>query len=350
MCSLFQKIILYILYKMEHDRTLLAPFYILQGKPSIQTIQDANLYQLNRFFGLYKRISKTAYDKQIEFFLQEQWIVQTDKSYTFTKEGRLQASSIENYIQNLQIDGKNLHKMTEEFYFRFLLLIQVWTNRKAGIKHYVPIIEQKEVENWVKWFYVQTRHDVTSFLSDLYKELTNVLEGINEESLIIFIQTISNAEEIGATKQQLQEQFHLTKEDVDLTVIEVIHYILMQIEETKHPILTKIASFDSSDKKLTSSAQQTQNLLEQGYNVQDIARMRRLKENTIHDHIVEIALHTPNFPYEHYVQASNIREIENTVASLNTFKLKDIKQMVDERITYFQIRLVLTRLQKEGEQ
>src|SRR5699024_9167635 len=194
---------------MEHDRTLLAPFYILQGKPSIQTIQDANLYQLNRFFVLYKRISKTAYDKQIEFFLRESLIVQTDKSYTFTKEGMLQASSIENYIQNLQIDGNSLHKMTEEFYFRFLLLIQVWTNRKAAIKHYVPIIEQKEVENWVKCFYAQTRHDVTSYLSDLYKELIDILENFNEQSLTIFIQTISNADEIGASNQQLQEQFHL---------------------------------------------------------------------------------------------------------------------------------------------
>lgn len=349
MCPLFQNILLYMLYKMEHDRTLLAPFYILQGKPSIQTIQDANLYQLNRFFGLYKRISKSDYVEQIDFFSKEQWIVQTDGSYRFTQAGRNQVSSLKNYIQHLQVDGKRWHKVSEQFYFRFLLLIQVWTNRKAAIKHYVPIIEHKEVENWIKYVYAQTRHDVTSYLNRLYEELTDVLEDFNEQSIIIFIQTITNAEEIGRTNQQLQRQFHLTKEDVDLTITEVIHYILTQYEREKHPILTQIARIETTDKQLTSSAQQTKDLLEQGYDVENIARIRRLKENTIQDHIVEIALHADSFPYEQYVHEDYIREIAHTVDRLKTFKLKDIKQAVNEAITYFQIRLVLTRLQKEGE-
>src|SRR5699024_8886897 len=241
-------------------------------------------------------------------------------------------------------------KTSEHFYFRFLLLVQVWTNRKAAIKHYVPIIEHKEVEKWIKWMYAQTRHDVTSYLTGLYEELTELLEDFDEQSSIIFIQTITNAEEIGATNQQLQEQFHLTKEDVDLTIMEVIHYILTQKEQAQHPILTKIATFETTDKQLTSSAQQTKRLLEQRYHVQDIARMRRLKENTIHDHIVEIALHAQSFPYEQYVEEQSITEIEHAVLALNTYKLKDIKHAVNEAITYFQIRLVLTRLQKEGEQ
>lgn len=338
-----------MLYKMENDRTLLAPFYILQGKPSIQTIQDANLYQLNRFFGLYKRLSKAAYDQQIDYFSKEEWIVETNSSYTFTQKGRNQVTSIENDIQALRVDGKRWHKTSEQFYFRLLLLIQVWTNRKAAIKQYVPIIEHKEVENWIKWMYAQTRHDVSSHLNMLYEELIDVLEDLDEQSNIIFIQTITNAEEIGATNQQLQEAFHLAKEDVDIIVTEVIHHILTQNEQAQHLILTQIARMETTDKQLTNSAHQTKRLLQQNYDVEAIARIRRLKENTIHDHIVEIALHSPSFPYEAYVQEHFIYEIENTVYKLNTYKLKDIKQMVNEAITYFQIRLVLTRLQKEGE-
>lgn len=347
MWELFQKILLYMLAKMEKDRSLLAPFYILQGKQSIQTIQDANLYQLNRFFGLYKRISKKAYNQALTIFLQKEWLRQRNQSYELTKAGLEALALIDNDIKELKVNGKAWHQKTEIFYYRFLLLVQVWTNRKVNLKNYVPIIEDKQVEWWVKGFYRKTHQDVEGNLQALYEELIDILSGFDEKSRLIFIEKITNAYEIGASNQQLQEQFDLAKEDLDLMLIHVLHYLLTEMQQDKHPLLCQIARVSEKTQALTNSAEKTAKLLKEGYDVEKIAFMRQLKESTIYDHVVEIALHDENFPYELYLAEETISEIERAVFALDTYKLKTIKEAVSEAITYFQIRLVLTKLQKE---
>src|SRR5699024_9867308 len=95
---------------------------------------------------------------------------------------------------------------------------------------------------------------------------------------------------------------------------------------------------------ITKSAQTTYNLFKRGYDIQQIAHIRQLKENTICDHFVEISLFDTSFPVEDYVDEEAQREIVRASQKLQTPKLKEIKQVVSEHITYFQIRLVLAQL------
>ena len=57
---------------------------------------------------------------------------------------------------------------------------------------------------------------------------------------------------------------------------------------------------------LTDSAQQTAQLYEQGYSMEQIVQMRKLKQSTIEDHFVELAMYEPNFsigPFVSYDEA-----------------------------------------------
>ena len=97
---------------------------------------------------------------------------------------------------------------------------------------------------------------------------------------------------------------------------------------------------------LTQSTQTTLRYIQEGKNLGEIAEVRRLKVNTIEDHLVEIVLSDKSFPIADYVSISRMRgKLQTAIKELDTKKLKAIKQMVDNKqISFFQIRLVLAKI------
>nr|WP_281384380.1 helix-turn-helix domain-containing protein [Listeria portnoyi] len=87
---------------------------------------------------------------------------------------------------------------------------------------------------------------------------------------------------------------------------------------------------------LTSSARKTWQLAEQGVLFENMAAIRRLKESTIQDHIVEIAATIPGFNVLSWVDSEMIAAISQQ----QWRSLKDIKQAFPA-LDYFQIRLAL---------
>ena len=96
---------------------------------------------------------------------------------------------------------------------------------------------------------------------------------------------------------------------------------------------------------MTQSTKTTLRYIQEGKNLGEIAEIRRLKVNTIEDHLVEIVLSEKDFPISDYVTIEDEREIAEAIKELGTKKLKAIKQMVDNKqISFFQIRLVLAKI------
>ncbi|MEJ8776819.1 helix-turn-helix domain-containing protein [Pseudogracilibacillus sp. ICA-222130] len=349
---MFQQIILYCLYKMEGERSVNSPYYIIQGKQSIQTIQDANLFHLNRFFTIYKQLDKNVYDREILSLVEADKLKIVGQQYTLcnmTDESILQ---LQDEISMYHLNGKQLAQMDRIFFERLLLLIQVWTNKSVGNKQYIPIVENRSVEQWVKLVYGKTKDRVNECLDKLYIELRSLLVQVTELGAALFVDQLTGATIIGQSKQQLVDKYKLDIADIELETLNVIHYMLQHIDVDQHPILCLMKQQirdETIHSKLTHSTKQTYNLWQQGYPLEKIASIRKLKLNTIYDHLVEIALYEPNFPYEQFITLDKIEEINGAIQRTKTFKLKPIKDHVCPSITYFQIRLAFIYLQKKGE-
>ena len=92
----------------------------------------------------------------------------------------------------------------------------------------------------------------------------------------------------------------------------------------------------------TDSAKQTQHLFNQGYRIEQIASMRRLKPNTIEDHLVEMAMYDVAFKMDVFLTVEQLNEITETVETYQTRKLRVLKEVLPD-YTYFQLRLALAR-------
>ena len=100
-----------------------------------------------------------------------------------------------------------------------------------------------------------------------------------------------------------------------------------------------------AEKSYTVTTDKTFRLLEKGFSLEQIAQIRQLKLSTIEDHLVEISLHDHSFLLDEYVKKEHRVEIEKAVQKLKTKQLKKLKEFLNnENISYFHIRLVLTKI------
>lgn len=336
---------------IKDERTVNAVYHLLTGKQSIQTIQDAHLFQLERYYSLYKHLQIEQFNSALLSLQQASYIeMYHDNKSRVTSLGRqsLQVNELAQY----DWDGKAYGQLDELFMQRLFLLIQVWTNRSAHIKRYIPIVDEAKVIHWVKHFYYREGSNVEKNLHQLYEELLYVFSSIDNLYPKIFIKQMTTSKSIGLTNEQLARKYHKSIPHIYLLQKSYIHFMLSQIQADRQAfeLLYKVSSdllSDNGVKNMTNSAQSTAYLVKQGLTPQEIASKRYLRITTIYDHIVELALHDRQFPMERFVSIETQREIYEAVKRLNSFKLKDIKQSVTDHISYFQIRLALTKFNSD---
>lgn len=340
---LLDKIILDCQLQVGQERTINSVYHILQGKPSIQTIQDIHLYKLAAYYGIHKKLLKTDYHIIIERLVAKQYLLQVPQteSYVVTEIGE---QFTLNSAEQLSFSGYQFKQIDDIFLQRLLLLIQVWTNSNQQHFKFIPIVENYQVEQWVKQYYAKTKDTVATNLDTLYKELTTILIHIKEEYAAIFVDQLTGYHHIGLMNEQLSNIYGYSVNDIALINRHVVHKLIEKsLEDSKQfTIITALLDNLLVEVKVTESTKQTLHLLNQGKQLEQIAQIRRLKINTVYDHIVEIALFDDSFPISNYVPKSYKVEIINAIKELASFRIKAIKEVVNPKITYFQIRLILT--------
>ncbi|RKQ37691.1 helix-turn-helix domain-containing protein [Oceanobacillus halophilus] len=351
------KWILLTCYKhLNGERTTSSIFHLLKGKRSIQTVQDAHIYKLDQYYGIHKRIKKVDIDAVTQELLRAGYIQHhavNESSFIITGPG---IEWLEKHTIDIFFKGLMYYEKSDVFLDRLLLLIQTLTNSKENNFSFIPIVENPKVEFWVKQIYRKVKGKEASFLRNLYNELHIILNQFPDKEAEIFVDRLTAYKNFGLSLFQLAEKHQITEDDAHLVHTSSIHRILEKVENDsiEFPVLSLFLKGLSNEmmSQITISAKETYQLLQSGYTIEQIAFTRRLRENTINDHIVEIALYLDDFPIWNYVKEQEQTEILQAINQAKSHKLKEIKSRVSEHINYFQIRLVLAmqaRLQKQGD-
>lgn len=342
---MFRYIVLTSIQALQYKRSVSAIYYLLQGKQSIQSIQDANLFGLHPYYGIYKQLSKDVFMLEIKELKKSNYICASEQAnfYALTEKGEAWIVQHAFIQEELYFNGMTYRQIDDVFYARLMLMIQVWTNSAKQHRTYVPIVDDFQIENWVKLFYHKTKSQIPIYLQALYDELFQLLKSKHEQFIEIFILQLSGYEQVGMSSMQLAQKYELRIEDIHLITTNITHSILGDVlsNNTAFPVLSQIGAQLSQPVVITHSARKTDKLLQQGWSPTEIATYRHLKINTIYDHLVEIAIQRADFPLEEYVTLEEQQAITHAIEQAKSYTLKEIKTLVDESISYFQIRLVL---------
>lgn len=345
---LLKVIILHMVDQINGERSKHSIYPLLVGKQSIQTIQDAHLFQLTPFYSLLKRIDRSIISSYLEKLSKDSLVEEVEGDCLInTAKGRdyLKQSPLKKFYWN----GIEFHQIDYLFYKRLMLFIQVWTNSSKKNSRYIPIVDDKGTLRWAKQFYYKEKRQVREQLYQLYEEMIKLFSKLNPIYPQIFIRQLTTVNSIGLTNKQIAMELNRSEMDVFLLQQNYVHFMLAKLSEINNefPLLSEIAKdlfITNNRSTLTQSATKTLALLQQGLNLEEIAKRRRLKINTIYDHVVDIAINDKQFSINSFVSEKELETIINVVQKLESFKLKDIKSQLDDSISYFQIRLALTRL------
>ncbi|WP_235822807.1 helix-turn-helix domain-containing protein [Cytobacillus massiliigabonensis] len=339
-------IVLFCLHKINGERTIYSILHLLNGKKSSQTIQDAHFFRLTSFFSIYPSIKRVELERIIDFLQKQRFISKnTEQSYCVTSFGIKQLE--EYFKQNpipVYLNGWKYHNLTELFWERLSLAVQVISQLKNRNSKYLPIQKNKELHHWLKEYLFKSKLSKDEIAEKLYDELVACLETIDGIDPSILVRRLTGFSLIGLTENQAADLFDLDEGAYHIQFLSILHYMLEKVgtKQSDFPLL----SFMIEDKKrnvpLTESSNRTFNLLQTGYNLDQIAHMRNLKKNTIEDHLVEIALNIPDFDVTPFVDIEKQKKIIAAINSVSSKQLKHIRVLVPDA-DYFEIRLVLAK-------
>ncbi|MCJ8006707.1 helix-turn-helix domain-containing protein [Lederbergia wuyishanensis] len=340
-------LILRCLDSINGERTVYSVYHLLAGKKSSQTIQDAHLYQLSHLFKTLPGLKRQQFNIYIQELCKKTYIsLQEEKAKCVVTEEGKQAyfHYFEERKELKYIHGWKFQDTSIHFWKRLTLFVQVLSHINHSVNRYFPIQRDEEILAWVRNFFATYSGDRLQISKELYVELHDVFSNDFPEDPYFIVSRLSGFEMIGLTQKQVSVLFGLEELELYFRFLNGVHYLVQKVIAAKdqYPILYSLTSDIYRHLQLTNSTVRTYKLLKQDYTISQIANMRNIKEGTVEDHIIEIALMDSQFSIEPFVEEKQAIEILETAKQLGQKKLKPIKEKV-KNSSYFQIRLVLAK-------
>lgn len=336
--------VLYCLSKLGKERSSSSVFHLLNGKKSSQTIQDSHLFQVDAFFNTAPQLSREQYENIITKLINNGFIYYSvNHEIIVSESGHLLVAKLyETYPFLTRLQGGRYHH-SMQFWERLSLLTQVCSNLVNKQTNYIPVQKQKETQNWIKYLFATSKGESKDFPTMLLSEMQSLLESC--EKVIepsVLVARLTGFQSIGLTEKQTIDLLGIEENHYRFQFQTLIHSVLHSIEENPlaFPLLARISVTDELH-QLTVSAKKTYELLLKGKGIAEIGRIRRLKESTIQDHIVEIALFVNTFIIDDFVEPSLQGRIKDVIQKTSSKQLRKIRELIE--VDYFQIRLVIAK-------
>ncbi|MFD0048552.1 helix-turn-helix domain-containing protein [Actinomycetes bacterium NPDC127524] len=346
-----EAVILYSIKMFKGERSVHGIYHMLKGKKSSQTIQDAHFFRLSPLFGTVPSLSREEL-MQTAAGLENNGLIDPgtrEDHFIISWQGdELLTEYLDKQPVPASLNGLKFHSDAFAFWARLSLLIQSLSHIIRSQKSFYPIQRNLGIQSFVKQFLSGAGKNRVLLAEHLFSELVSLLETREALEQKIFVLKLSGSHRIGNTYNQIAAELADDEWHIKFVFLGTIHFMMEQISMDKgdYPLLASLLKNkgNSNNGSLTQSSKATLEFLEKGYSLQDIAGIRKLKSNTIEDHIVEIALADKEFPIHDYVSEKEKMLILRAAGESKTKQLKSIKMLVkDESISFFKIRLVLAK-------
>ncbi|KPB03109.1 helix-turn-helix domain-containing protein [Bacillus sp. CHD6a] len=348
----FEYLCLKCLHSFRGERSISAIYHLFRGKKSSQTIQDANIFALVNVYGLFPDLNRTFLQQSIHV-LQNQKLIHEihNEHFELTQKGKIQLSNDDKlfylapYLNGYAYKDKSL-----TFWKRYSLLVQTLSNLAGKESTFIPIQYDDHVQSWVKNYLIGQRGiSKKRLLKEIFNETNGLLTQLPANQATVFALKLTGYRHAGSTDEQISRTL---KKDITWIQVEfqsALHFIIQRLDQkgaaSTYKHLFVICRDLLERPLLTETTQKSLKLLHQGLNLVEIANIRRLKQSTIEDHIVEIAMHIKDFSITPYVKEDDVQAIKVVINNMQTHQLRKIKEKLNNsHISYFQIRLVLTRM------
>ena len=337
---LFEQILLKMIDRLNGERTISAPFHLLRGKKSGQTIQDVKSYGLTDTFSIFPKLSQNKYNHIVDKMIEDQLLeIDQNNIPSLTEKG----IHLKDKLEPLAINGWLYRGNEMVFFQRLSLLVQTLSHVKAQSMNFIPFQRDEKIQRWVRRFMLKVPYKSPEYAQKMYEEMESCLNQAQltetHRQLIVF--RLSGFKITGLTWQQLSFDGKYEPIDVQLLFIEGLHQMLNEIcSKNLYPILHSIAEGVQANNPLTESASKTAQLYAEGNSLQAITSIRQLKQSTIEDHFVEMAMNGVWINWLTFFPNEKIDDLKREIQTTSSHKLSVLKEQFP-KLSFFQLRLLL---------
>lgn len=317
---------------------------VLHGRktPTILYITEKNKWFPP--YGLLPKIERIDIDKCLEILHHNEWIVKTEKGFDLTSEGGLMLEdyfSTHNYPTH--INEISSPKIRRDFFEKFQFLTQIFSEKRYNNKQYSPISKKPRIQNWIKMFMkkIYINIDGKTTAEDIWiKENIHIFSKLSERNSSLLAKLLSGHKVLGKTFAQVIRENEWTKTEFYILFHNAVEELVKVIETEEMPVLEGILKAVQKEHfyGLSKSAFQTAIYIGRNYSIDAVAVKRGLKNNTIKEHILEIAFIQKDFKFSTFIP-HNIYLQLNQLFDDNKTTFKEAKEVVDD-LEFIHFRLV----------
>lgn len=337
---LFEQILLKMIDRLNGERTISAPFHLLRGKKSGQTIQDVKSYGLTNTFSIFPKLSKNIYNQIVDKMISDQ-LIEIDQNNIPSL--TLKGLHIKNKLKPLEINGWLYRGNEMVFFHRLALFVQTLSHVMAQSMNFIPVQKDEKIQRWIRGLMLKVPYKSPEYVQKVYEEIERCLNqaDLTEIHRQLIVYRLSGYQITGLTWQQLSFDIQHEPIDVQLLFIEGLHQMLNEIySKNTYPILNSLAEGVQTINPLTESASKTAQLYAAGNSLQAISSIRQLKKSTIEDHFVEMSMNGVWINWMTFFPNENIDELKREIQTTSSRKLSILKEQFPQ-LSFFQLRLLL---------
>src|SRR5699024_6437999 len=230
-----------------------------------------------------------------------------------------------------KIDNFTYVNVKTPFWNSYQLLTQVFSELSYENNQYIPIVKHPSHQENVRQLFQQFRLNK--------KQLLNVW--VKEQ--IFLLKQMKGHEFIGKTRTQLSENYEMMALEFDFYFKDILEEVLQIVQANKKDLSLNNKVLEVLHQEthcgLSASTFETYELLKKGWNLTEIAKQRAIKENTVREHILEMAFVFESFQYKTIMSSNIYDKLHQGFDKIDTFTYQEAKSDI-EQLEFMHYRLV----------
>jgi uncharacterized protein YpbB len=311
---------------------------VLIGKMTVSALFWGLEYQILDYLNFWKTIDVTEFLKAVDQAIAV--------GYLSEKDGLIYLTSAGQQMQRVVTPPAAFTKMIrlDDAISLTLLANQVISEFSFGNKRYIPVDDNQRINMLIKKWFKQLKlqnSDVSEITRNYVEALSQIAEKLSQSDADLLLSYLPNHVDPGLTIEQLAQIAEMSKFQMELKIRTIFSEFISKTISSEIQPFTELFKYVIKESAMPESTLQTWQLMRQGKSLDEVARMKRVKANTIKEHILMAAILDSNFPFDMFVRY----ELDLGLDPANISFASVQNQSSD--MTFFDFRLVQIKKIKE---
>ena len=312
-------------------------YHLLKGKRTISVLMSAFLHGNLPVFQLFPGVTEKEYQECLDALIFAGFLVLDEEGEwgQITRKGQeyLTAQRAPDDPSSRWLDNYRYGKTDKEMWRQIQFLVQVVSQLSYRNASYVPL-ESSPLYQWrIKQLLKQVGKEGLG--QRLRDELQSVLGHLSDQESQFLGQQLSGYQWNGKTEQQLIQQ--LPQFSSVLVLKSCYHHFFKVIEDSAAPLLSTIVS-QELHRSNNRSMLQTKKLWLSGMPPERIAEVRKMRRNTVNDHLLELAIQEKEHPCDGLLAQEQLDYLKQLRTPPQEWQYRQLKERLPT-LDYFNFRL-----------